>query len=440
MFKPVFEKRDNMPVYHYPLPIHEAQEDKLQGGHLRSVNVLQERNNNLYIHIPFCKSICNFCSFTKWIGDEDKILNYIKYLKQEIVKYSQTPYINQIEFSAVYFGGGTPSLLTVEQIIDLLDTVKCHFNLFNRCEITIEGSPSSFSKKKFEILKQHGVTRISMGIQTLCDDLASIMGLPQKPEHSKKIISDAIETKFDAVSVDLIYNIPTQTIEKWRSDLETAISLGVNQLTLFPLTLAPFTKLGRQIKDGNLPGLSSQEKEFEYYSEAAKILQENGFRQLTNVDWLKPDSKYRYCEQHFANQANILGLGAGAFGEVNGLSYINSGNLEEYYDLISKKLFPIKKCALVKDELPYQYISMSLRCLKLSDSVFKKRFGISMYVMFKEQFKEAEREGLIEIKDTDVYVTNLGTFYLYDLSRKFVSNQHVNTNSFSKSVEMISKS
>lgn len=438
MFEKLYKFRDKMPVYHYPMPICEATDDIQNGVHLEDYESIPE-NNNLYIHIPFCKSLCKFCPYTKWVAGDDKIKKYIDYLFKEIDMYSNKPYIKSMHFNAIYFGGGTPSLLSSKDVIKIISRIKSKFRLEDNAEITIEGSPLSFDIDKFQALKLAGVNRISMGVQTFNEQYSKMLGVPQEPDRACKIIREALSCNFDAVSIDLIYNLPGQKISEWEEDIKKAIELGVNQITLFPLALAPNTVLGNQVFSGKLPRINEQEVEYEFVELASNILKNHGFYQITNVDWISEGSNYKYCENHFSKLGNILGMGVGAFGELNGNSYINTARIDEYYSKLDEKLFPVKKYSETADELIYQYMSMKLRCLKISDDDFSKKFGVSMYKHFKSQIEKLSGMGLIENANGEIRVTDLGSFYLYDISKEFVSPKYSKIDPITSAIENISK-
>lgn len=441
-FEQIYEQRDKVPVYHYPLPVNGADSEYKAGTCLQNVktqNVVNAEGSNLYVHIPFCKSLCSFCPFTKWVGDDKKIKEYLKYLKKEIKIYSGLPGIKNMEFSAVYLGGGTPSLLSGDQLEDILGTLKKTFLITDDAEITVEGSPSSFSVEKFEQLKAAGVTRISMGVQTLNAERSELIGLPQSPEVSKARIKEAINAGFYTVSADLIYNLPGQNVEEFMEDVKEAVGLGLQQLTLFPLEVSSSTPLAAKLKSGELPQIMNQEEEYLYYSTAADFLSKNGFIQLTNVDWVREIDQFRYSVQHFVKGVEILGLGAGAFGEVQGYSYINTGNLEEYYDDIDNNQLPAKRTADAENERPYKYVVLGLRGLHISEEDFQNKFGISIYEMFSEQIAKAVERGLMVRTVSGLSVTSLGAFYLNDLSKEFMSKLYENVSMAAFAVESICK-
>lgn len=439
-FELIYSQRDKVPVYHYPIPVNSADNEFKDGTFLQNIktqNVVNAEGSNLYVHFPFCKSLCSFCPFTKWEGNDKKIKEYLKYLKKEIKIYSDMPGIKNMKFSAVYLGGGTPSLLSGDQLEDILDTLRKAFFITDDAEITVEGSPSSFSAEKFKQLKEAGVKRISMGVQTLNEERSKMIGLPQAPETSKERIKEAINAGFYTVSADLIYNLPGQTLEEFMEDVKEAVGLGLQQLTLFPLEVSSNTPLAAKLKSGKLPQIKDPKEEYLYYSAAADFLSENGFIQLTNVDWVREKDQFNYSVQHFVKGAEILGLGVGAFGEVQGYAYCNTGNLEEYYSDIDIDHLPIKKIASVEKERLYKYIVLGLRGLHISEEDFRNKFGVSMYEMFSKQIEKAVECGLVVRTVSGLSVTGLGAFYLNDLSKEFMSKLYENVNMAAYAVESI---
>ncbi len=378
MFKQRFPQRDKMPVYHYPLALRPANDFIRAGNHLNNIGPDRRKGHNLYIHIPFCEKFCSFCPFVKSLKNDQLIENYLKALDVEMKLYSKTNYVKNLNFTAVYFGGGTPSILSIEQLINLLKKIRSLFNISSDAEITIEGSPSSLGLKKLQALKKAGVNRISMGVQTFDNKLGEILELPQESATSKKAIRNALET-FDTVSIDLIYNIPGQSLDLFKNDLKQSIDLGINQITLFPMAIVPFTKLFKFIKEGQAVEIQPDEKEHEFYQTAMDFLAQKGFSQKTNYDWTKPEAEFKYSTQHFKEFSNILGVGAGAFGEIDNVVYVNTGLLPIYQNATGKGLFPVNVWEQLDGEEMHKFMAMGIKGLTLSDQIFKSKFNKSMF-------------------------------------------------------------
>jgi len=226
----------------------------------------------LYIHIPFCISKCNYCDFYSIGGaDEEKKDRYVSALVKHMQEYKiQTK--NYI-VSSVYIGGGTPSLLSDLQLKTVMKAVKKNFRLSSRCEISMEVNPGTVDFAKFKLMKRLGINRISMGAQSFDDGELTMCGRRHSSEDIYACISEARDAKFDNVSLDLIYGLPDQTKEKLFENIDTAVKLGVDHISLYGLKIEEGTPFWYNRHELNLP---DEDTECEMYFEAIDRLKYEG--------------------------------------------------------------------------------------------------------------------------------------------------------------------
>ena len=429
MFKPVFEKRDNMPVYHYPLPIHEAQEDKLQGGHLRSVNVLQERNNNLYIHIPFCDKICKFCPFNKFVKEEEKVRAYLKNMYCEIDIYAEKTYIQDTEFQSIALGGGTPTCLSKEELCDIINYCKRKFNMNREVEVSIEGNPENSDFEKLSALAQCGVNRISFGIQTFNEELSDRLALQHTIQEGIFSIENAHKVGIDNVGIDLMYNIPGQTNEQFKDDILTAYKLGVEHITLFSMNVPPKTKMHQEIMQGKIGSIGDLNREIELYVMAEELLLSLGYEQYSVYDFALPNKRNLHAINYFLEQRELIGIGAAAFGYINGYMYVNSGQLSEYEDKVQNGfpsiLYGEKAC--LEDQM-YGLLVKGFRMLEVPKALFRRIFSKEVEEVFQDKFNVLIEAGLLCVNDYSVSLTRKGRIYGNNICQYFIQDKFKNPN------------
>lgn len=418
------EERDPICLSHYP-PLYKTRtyEEVVEGIALSEKNELNFKNGTIYVHIPFCDEICQFCPFNKFLKQEDKVISYLEALYSEIDFYAGQQYIQDTEFESVAFGGGTPSCLETEQLTDLINKIKESFHFKREIEIAIEGNPENYTYEKMEATFAVGVNRISLGIQTFNPDREAILKLHHTIPQGIRAIENAHALGCNNVGIDLIYNIPGQTDEELTSDVKTAIDLQVEHVTLFAITTPPNTKLRKNIDAGQIEDVGSKEREIELYKLAEKLLICAGYEQYSVYDFILPNKVNHHALNYFSRQSELLGLGAASFGYVNGYMYINSGNLKEYEKTLSEGRLPILygEKATEKDKM-YGTVAKGLRLLRVSKIKFYDRFGQHLEDVFKDEIAFLKMQGLIDIDEYNIYLTQLGILYGNNVCKAFISS------------------
>ena len=199
----------------------------------------------IYLHIPFCKQACHYCDFhfSTSTQNQDNVVDAIIAeieLRQE--------YLKDKSIETIYFGGGTPSLLTQEQVKKLLDKIRIVYTVDQNAEITLEANPDDLNHIKLEQLKQAGINRLSIGIQSFIERDLSFMNRSHTKDQAIKCVANAQTMGFNNITIDLIYGVPNQTNEEWRNNLRQAISLNVQHISSYCLTVEPKTTLAHMVK------------------------------------------------------------------------------------------------------------------------------------------------------------------------------------------------
>jgi oxygen-independent coproporphyrinogen-3 oxidase len=291
--------------------------------------------SSAYVHIPFCRRRCYYCDFPISVvgnnlqGDKsDRISDYVEILCQEIAVTSN---LGQ-PLETIFFGGGTPSLLSVNQLSRILEALKCRFDISPNAEISMEMDPGTFTLEQLQGYLAAGVNRISLGVQSFAPQLLKVCG--------RSHTLDDIWAAFDLIggagvknfSLDLISGLPHQTLEQWQATLETAQKIAPNHISIYDLTIEPGTAFGRYYQPGSNP-LPTDEETVEMYSLARRILTNAGYEHYEISNYAQPGYQCRHNRVYWENRP-YYGFGMGAASYTNGQRFTRPRKTKEYYQWV----------------------------------------------------------------------------------------------------------
>jgi len=429
-FYNAFSQRDRICVSHYPLPRTATAPESLP--HLLSLDRPDRRNRRktIYVHIPFCDAICSFCPFNKFLKKEDEVNQYLDALKLEMNLYSQTHFCRSATFDSIYLGGGTPSCLKTDQIIDILQTLKDRFSISPNAMIFVEGNPMSFTIDKLTALHDFGVNRISVGAQTFDDRIAKNIHLPQKPATTIQMIQNAHSCGFTNVGIDLMYPLPGMAPADWMATIQQAIDLKVDHICLIAFCLVPNTSLFAQSKMGKLDAIASTDGEIEMYWEARKRLLSSGYQQYSILDFSFPGKVDEHAKIYFSEQGELLGLGAAAFGNVGNYMYVNAGTLCEYVDRVKHSQLPILvgEMADTTEEM-HGFMAKGLRMLSVDKKFFKSLYRKDLDIIFESTIENLKNKNLLIETESKIMLSEKGIVWGNNVCKEFFSERYKNPRS-----------
>ena len=358
----------------------------------------------LYIHVPFCRRKCKYCSFISYQSREYDIPAYIIAIEKELELRSCDCKINTI-----YFGGGTPSLLSSEQLSALLTTVRKHFQVAGNAEISLEANPGTVDLKYLTDIKVAGVNRLSLGVQSFNDDELCMLGRIHSSEEAVNAIKDARAGGFDNLNIDLIYGLPGQTVENWKDNLLKAIETNPEHISLYALTLEPEEELFKEIETGKLPGISA-DTAANQYELAEELLRKHGYVHYEISNWAKPGRECRHNLVYWQG-GDYLGAGVAAHSYLGKRRSANTGDLDEYIDVLSQNRLPPQDVdEIINSEL--EIAESIILGLRLSNGInlkdFEKRCGIDIIKSYRRQIDELSGFGLIEYDSASLRLTSRG--------------------------------
>ena len=285
----------------------------------------------IYIHIPFCASKCSYCDFYSLSGCDYLMPEYHEALLSHIEESSEG--IRNYDVDSVYFGGGTPSFYGADRIVEILDALKLNGNLRTDAEITVECNPDSVSLNAFRLMREEGVNRISLGVQTLDDNLLRMIGRRHTCSQAVKAIEYARKAGFDNISIDLMYGLPTQTRQDWAETLARAVSLHVEHISCYGLKLEPGTAMYRNYFGS--PALPDDDTQADMYSYAAQMLNHYGYHQYEISNFCAPGFISRHNYKYWSLD-DYMGFGPGAHSSIGNLRYSYIKDLKGYISGVAR--------------------------------------------------------------------------------------------------------
>ncbi len=281
----------------------------------------------LYVHVPFCVSRCGYCAFHSGLFSREAATAYLQLVLQEMEAWGRS--LGRAPVETIYFGGGTPSLLEPEQIEVLLQSAAACFSLSPDAEITLEANPESALKPGFLArVRSLGVNRLSLGVQSLQDDLLAMLGRPHDSAQARLAVRAARSAGFSNLSLDLIWGLPGQTPGRWMDDLTEAVELAPEHLSCYGLSLEEGTAMARKIGEGTL-ALPDDESGARMYLEGSEFLQSRGYAHYEISNYARPGRESRHNQGYWAG-LEYLGLGPAAVSTIKDRRWSNPATLEEY--------------------------------------------------------------------------------------------------------------
>lgn len=368
------------------------------------------RRLGLYIHIPFCKKKCRYCDFLSFPAKEAMIPQYVKGLCREIrsleKNYEGFSYAAHT-IETVYIGGGTPSLLSGEEVRELLRTVRECFLLSKTAEITMEVNPGTVTKEKLEAYFEAGVNRLSIGLQSANDNELKRLGRIHDYARFLECFQLARKAGFQNINVDVMTALPGQTMESLKKTLAKVISLKAEHISAYSLILEEGTVLYEEFK-GNPDLVMEKETERSMYELVRNLLSENGYEQYEISNFAKPGYESRHNSAYW-NRTEYLGVGLGASGLLSNVRYRNETDFEKY--LMCDNPVREKQPLSIPEQME-EFLFLGLRMRKgVSKSDFFSCFHKELHEVYGETIKKLKKQKLILENEEMICLTDRGIDY-----------------------------
>jgi coproporphyrinogen III oxidase-like Fe-S oxidoreductase len=362
---------------------------------------------SLYIHIPFCRRLCPFCCFNRYLFKEDQARRYFTDLKKELEMYRQRGF----KFSGAYFGGGTPTVM-MDELGDFIETLRTGFDIK---DISLETTPRELTPQNIDLLQQYGVKRLSIGVQSFDENVLKSMGRDNGPLKDVKTQLLAADAKFDTVNVDFVFNFPGQTVAQFAADVAAFKELKIGQATFYPLMASPHKKDAMERRFN----LVDNSRERQFYNVIMRELYHSDY--TASTAWCFSLGK-RMIDEYFIESDDYIGIGAGSVSMAGGNFFVNSFSLDRYHDLVNQGRLPVvgwRKLTL-KENLRY-YLLSKLFGLKVDTKEFQQRFGGTPATKLWLETAFFKMSGIVEGKKV-LQVTEKGMYPVSVMMRDFFAS------------------
>jgi oxygen-independent coproporphyrinogen-3 oxidase len=328
----------------------------------------------IYIHIPFCKVACHYCDF-HFSTNLNHQSDLIQCINEELKLQRQYPGSEKIE--TIYFGGGTPSLMSEGQLNSILDHISSLFNIASDAEITMEVNPDDLSDEKLDVIKRAGVNRLSIGIQTFDDELLKFLNRPHNGQAAIRSFMAARDKGFSNISIDLIYAIPGMTDQRWAADIQQACALKPEHISSYSLTIEEKTVFGKWSKSGKLISITDDTAAAQLEMLVEKLA-EDGYEQYEVSNFSQRGFESRHNSSYWKG-ATYLGVGPSAH-SYNGFSrQYNVNNNHAYIKGIQSGIIPFESETLTRQDHINEYLLTGLRTRWGCDTVLlKEKFNYDL--------------------------------------------------------------
>ncbi len=372
----------------------------------------------LYVHWPFCEAKCPYCDFNSHVSKNINQKQWLEaYLAELRRSASETP---DRVLNTIFFGGGTPSLMNPDTVSAVIDEARSLWRPANDMEISLEANPGSVEAGRFAAYRDAGVNRISMGVQALNDEDLRRLGRIHTVSEARAAF-DIARTCFDRVSFDLIYARQHQTLESWQAELTEALSMAVDHLSLYQLTIEEGTAFGDRYAVGKLRGLPEDDHAADMYLATQEICETHGLPAYEVSNHARPGAESQH-NQIYWRYGDYVGIGPGAHGRVtlNGRKFATETHLSPntWLKAVSNGSGESDRTEVLPVEQAAEYLLM---CLRLTEGLDMERFStLSGHPLPKDKLDSLTDLGMIELSDTHLKATKDGRAVLNAVIRELL--------------------
>jgi oxygen-independent coproporphyrinogen-3 oxidase len=367
---------------------------------------------NVYLHLPYCIQRCAYCHYkttTLRNTQLSEIDRYIESLCREIKMAAERFHLRERPAISVYFGGGTPTLLSPENINRVMQTLRQNLTLADP-EINFEAEPVSLTARKAEILTQHGVNRINLGIQSFSDAIVFRTGRRDTEKQALKAIEIALTTGA-VVNIDLISGLEGETPETWAYSVRRAVESGAQSITVYKLELYANTEYYANLRRQNI-SLPSNEEELTLARYALEELTSVGYQPVNFFTFTRGG---QYVQRHITTKwqgTDVYAFGSSAFGALGNWAYQNTNDLQRYSELLEQEKLPLFRGYVYNDlELMTRDVILGMKLIRFDRRTFKKRHGLDLVKLCEPVVRRLQEEDFLTIEEEAIVLTRKGILY-----------------------------
>lgn len=384
------------------------------------INENQSSNSSsaIYIHIPFCEHICYYCDFNKVFLEGQPVDEYVNLLIKEMKLTANKTGVVPVD--TVFVGGGTPTTLNESQIAKLCTVVQEIFPLKEGAEFSFEANPGDLSISKLQTMKDYGVNRISMGVQSFNNELLKKIGRIHTVKDVYQSVENMRAVGFENVSIDLIFSLPGQTEADFKDTLNQALALDLPHYSAYSLIIEPKTIFYNLMQKGKL-FLPGQDAEANMYDLLLNEMEKHGRKQYEISNFAKEGFQSKHNITYWSNE-HYYGFGAGAHGYIGNTRYSNFGPIKKYMEPLQENKLPIfQQKELTLKEKMEEEMFLGLRKVRGVDKMaFYQKFGKDLETIFPKAIQKTMEKGWLENSRENVALTRNGRFLGNNVFQEFL--------------------
>jgi oxygen-independent coproporphyrinogen-3 oxidase len=383
----------------------------------------------VYFHIPFCRKRCHFCYFRVYTDkNAGEIAAYLDAGMKELEIYTKSPFINGRKPKFVYFGGGTPSYLSVKQLQSLTDRMKELLPWDEAEEVAFEAEPGTLTEQKLTALREIGVTRLSLGVENFDSHILEINGRAHRTDEIFRAYNFARSVGFPQINIDLIAGMVEETDENWSENIRKTIELQPDSVTIYQMEVPYNTGIFKQMKsEGKLvaPVADWKTKRL-WVNEAFNELEKVGYTITSGYTAVKNPEKTKFIYRDELWQgADLVGAGVASFSHIGGVHFQNITDIEEYIQMVNRGELPISRAmATTPEERMIRELILQLKLGRVSQQYFRQKFNTEILDRFHQQFDDLQRRKLLTIEGDWLILHRAALLKVDTLLHAFFLPQH----------------
>ncbi len=384
----------------------------------------------LYVHIPFCRKRCKFCYYRVYTDKNSEDVDvYMDALAREAALYADRAALRGRSWDFVYFGGGTPSFLSSDQLHRLIDRISEHWRWEDAVEVTFECEPGTLRKGKLEAIKAIGTTRLSLGVEHFDDEVLSAGGRAHKSPEIFKAYQWAREVGFEQINLDLIAGMVGDTEAKWRKTVEQALRLAPDCLTVYQMEVPHNSILAREAKETGVPTpVPSWATKRAWVDYAFREFEKSGYVVSSTTTVYKPQNhKGFYYRDALWHGADMIGMGVASFSHLSGVHFQNADSWEDYVGALQRGELPLARALPMTDrQRLIRELILQLKLGRIEMDYFRTKFGAEVSEVFSDAIASLASEGLAEVSADELRLSREGLLRVDSLLPRFFEPQFHN--------------
>jgi len=388
-----------------------------------------DRTLGMYVHIPFCRKRCHFCYFKVYTDrNAAAIKDYLDAVLAEMATYVDKPFIGGRKPKFIYFGGGTPSYLSPEQLLYLTDGMKKLLPWDEMEEVAFEGEPGTLNERKLQAMIDFGVTRLSFGVEHFDDEILKSNNRAHDSKATYKAYETARAVGFKQINIDLIAGMLNETQEKWEEAVRKTIEMDPECVTIYQMEIPFNTTIYQNMKAGGdiVAPVADWHTKRQWVNYAFGELEKHGYTVTSAYTAVKDPSKVKFVyRDELWHGADMLSLGVSSFGIIDGTHYQNEANIDKYVERVQKGESPVFRAYTMNDEEKFiREFILQLKLGSIKRSYFKEKYNIDPAVRYEQVLRGYVSEGCANIEPDAIVLTRDGLLQVDRLLHGFFIPQH----------------